>query len=113
MVLHCFAPESVVIAVTVVSPTDTAASFSTSAGRDSAFAVSDVPAGRYTVDCFVDSNRNGVRDTSEVECREAHTVQVTPGDVVTGVKLEVPCEKMQPAPQDTTRSTGETEKKSP
>jgi len=92
VVLHCFPPDSVVIAVTAASLSDSTAEFSTSAGRDSTFAIGDMPAGRYTVSCFADLNRNGVRDgDGEVECLEPHVVQVIPGDVVTGVKLELPC----------------------
>jgi uncharacterized protein (DUF2141 family) len=101
VVHHCLVPDSVAIAVTAVSVADTAASFSTSAGRDSSFSVGDMPAGRYTVTCFADVNRNGVRDGGEVECREPHVVQVTAGDVVSGMTLEIPCSS---APADTTRT---------
>jgi len=94
VVLHCFT-DSVVIAVTAVSVTDTSAVFSTTAGRDSTFSMGDMPVGRYSVTCFFDRNRNGVRDPGEAECREPHTIQVTPGDVVSGVKLEVPCPELR------------------
>ena len=94
VVHHCFV-DSVVIAVTAVSVTDTAASFSTSAGRDSSFSMGDMPAGRYTVTCFFDRNTDGVRDPGEIQCREPHTIQVTPGDVVSGVTLELPCPELR------------------
>ncbi len=101
-VLHCFAADSVVIAVTAVSVTDTSSVFSSTAGKDSTFSIGDMPAGRYTVSCFVDLNRDGVRDgAGEVECVEPHVVQVTPGEVVTGVKLELPCPgRASPRPED-------------
>ncbi len=112
---HCYA-DSVSIAVTAVSVTDTSASFITSAGRDSSFSVGDMPSGRYTVTCFLDLNTNGVRGPGEIQCREPHTIQVTPGDVVSGVKLELPCAApppettRAPAEAGTTQTGGETEK---
>jgi len=92
VVHHCFAPDSVVIAVTAASTVDSSVSFSTSAGRDSSFAVGDMPPGRYVVTCFADINRNGTPDGgSEIESGEPHVILITPGEIVSDVKLELAC----------------------
>jgi uncharacterized protein (DUF2141 family) len=81
-----------VIAVTATSVTDSSVSFSTTAGKDSTFAIGDMAPGRYVVTCFLDLDRNGRREGgAEVECKEPHTVVVTPGEMVSKITLELPC----------------------
>ncbi|MBN1504820.1 MAG: Ig-like domain-containing protein [Candidatus Eisenbacteria bacterium] len=112
VVHHCFVPESVAVAVVAVSLADSAVSFSGGAGRDSVFSMGDMPAGRYKLTCFADLNRNGVRDAqAEAECLEPHFVEVTPGEVVTGVELRLACPT--PRPQRTEEAPADAETRSP
>ncbi len=109
VVHHCL-PETVAIVVTAQSLADSSKSFSITAGRDSVFAFTDIPADRYSVCCYADFDKSNTREAeTEPACEDAHTVRVAAGAAVKDVKLEIACRRLGTPEESATEETAKDE----